>query len=334
MNLNILRQKIFESHTDTQFDELVLKLFDYQYNNNKIYNRYVNLLGRDIKKIDCLKKIPFMPVEFFKEHRVVSGDEKNEKYDAIFTSSGTTGVGTSCHYVKDISLYYQSAVAGFEKFYGSLKNYHVLALLPAYLERQGSSLVAMAEKFMEVSGCGNNNFFLYDFDGLAKKIESIDNKKKILLLGVTFALMDFAETHPQNFGDRVVVMETGGMKGRKKELVRSEIHGLLKKNLGIKTVHSEYGMTELLSQAYSFGEGIYYPSNTLKILIRDASDPFRYVSQGVVGGINVVDLANIDSCSFIETKDLGLMHEDGGFEVLGRFDHSDTRGCNLLYTNA
>lgn len=331
MNFNILQQKIFEHKTSDDFNKLALQIFNYQYVNNKIYNRYVNLLNRKVDNVDSIEKIPFMPVEFFKQHCVVTGQEQN--FEAIFTSSGTTGVGTSRHFVKDINLYFQAAISGFEKFYGSLKNYSVVALLPAYLERQGSSLVAMVEKFMEVSGNGNDNFFLYDFQGLEKKIKNLLSQgKKILLIGVTFALLDFAEKYPQNFGENVVVMETGGMKGRGKELVRSELHNILKKNLGIPAVHSEYGMTELLSQAYSKSDGIYYPSDTMKILIRDSSDPFKYVPKNTVGGINVVDLANINSCSFIETKDLGILHSDGGFEVVGRFDYSDVRGCNLLYT--
>jgi hypothetical protein len=321
--------KIFEVNDDTKFNEIALQLFDFQRINNKTYNQYLRLLGKENIEPHNLKEIPYMPVEFFKNFKVTT---TNYTEATIFTSSGTTGQNTSRHYVKNLDIYYKSLIKGFEDFYGPLSQYHVLALLPAYLERTGSSLVTMVEQFMEKSCNGNDGFFLYDFDSLAQKIDSlILSGKKILLIGVTFALLDYAEKFLKNYGNNVIIMETGGMKGRRKEIVREEVHEFLCNRLGVETIHSEYGMTELLSQAYSFGKGIYHETSTMRILIREATDPFRYVDNGTSGGINIVDLANIYSCSFLETKDLGIKFNDGTFKVLGRFDASDTRGCNLLY---
>jgi len=330
MDGNFFEKRIFEVSNSADFDEVALQLFGFQYDNNAIYRRYVDCLGVDRAGVDSVEKIPFMPVEFFKNFTV-----KTTQFDEalVFTSSGTTGANTSRHYVKSPEIYYRSLLLGFGQYYGSLSDYHVLALLPAYLERTGSSLVTMVEKFMEASGNGTDGFYLYDFDALSRKIDSLitGSDKKILLIGVTFALLDYAEKFTRQYGDRIIIMETGGMKGRRKELVRDEVHHILCNGLGVKRIHSEYGMTELLSQAYSDGLGIYRETATMRILVRDTTDPLRYVSPGTTGGINVIDLANIYSCSFVETKDLGIKYQDGTFKVLGRFDNSDTRGCNLLY---
>ena len=326
-----LEEKIFRVKSNADFEKTALEIFEFQRINNPVYKKYLEFLGkRGTEKVTSLEKIPFMPVEFFKFFNVKTTDFVPE---TIFTSSGTTGQNVSKHQIKDLAIYYKSLVYGFKKFYGSLENYKILALLPSYLERQGSSLVLMVEKLMELSKNGTEGFYLYNFKGLEKTIDEIlkQTDKKILLIGVTFALLDYAEKLKKSYGDRLIIMETGGMKGRRKELVREEVHKILCERLGVETVHSEYGMTELLSQAYSFGGGIYKETDTLKILIRDSTDPFSYVNAGTAGGVNVIDLANIYSCSFIQTQDLGIKLSDGSFKILGRFDNADTRGCNLMY---
>ncbi len=331
MDGKFFENRIFQLSGSSDFDDVALQLFRFQYDNNAVYRRYVELLGVDATAVDRVEAIPFLPVEFFKRCEVRTTQYAEQ---LIFTSSGTTGANTSRHFVKDPGIYYKSLVAGFQQYYGALGGYHVLALLPAYLERTGSSLVTMVEKFMELSGNGCDGFYLYDFDALSRRIDELmarHDGKKILLIGVTFALIDYAEKFQRAYGDRVIIMETGGMKGRRKELVRDEVHSILCNRLGVSAVHSEYGMTELLSQAYSFGQGIYRETSTMRIMVRDASDPLRYVPHSTTGGINVIDLANIYSCAFVETKDLGIRYQDGTFKVLGRFDNSDTRGCNLLY---
>lgn len=321
-------RRIFDVDCDADFDELALQLYDYQRENNPIYRRYLQYLGRDCK-VDSVDAIACMPVGFFKNFEVKT---TNFCESLVFTSSGTTGSNTSRHFIKNPDIYYKSLLKGFEEYYGAMSQYTVLALLPAYLERTGSSLVTMVEKLMEASGNGNDGFFLYDFDSLARRIdELLASGKKILLVGVTFALLDYAEKFRRHYGDSVIVMETGGMKGRRKEMVREEVHEILCNRLGVSSIHSEYGMTELLSQAYSDGNGIYRPTSTMRILIRDHNDPLQYVPGGVSGGINVIDLANIYSCAFLETSDLGVKYGDGSFKVLGRFDDADRRGCNLLY---
>ena len=330
MDGNFFEKRIFELSSPGDFDDTALQLFRYQYDNNAVYRRYVDLLGVDRAGVDRVDSIPFLPVEFFKRF-----DVKTTEFDSrlVFTSSGTTGGNTSRHFVKDPDIYYRSLMEGFTQYYGDPGGYYVLALLPAYLERMGSSLVTMVEKLMEASGNGCDGFFLYDFCALSRRIDFLlkDTSKKILLIGVTFALLDYAGQFSRQYGDRVVIMETGGMKGRRKEIVRDEVHSILTSALGVESIHSEYGMTELLSQAYSYGHGIYRETSTMRIIIRDAQDPLRYMPSGVSGGINVVDLANIYSCAFVETQDLGIKYADGSFKVLGRFDNSDTRGCNLMY---
>ncbi len=331
MNINKKEQQIFTIDNDADFDRAAVKIFNYQYNTNKVYNQYVNCLGIRPNKVDTVNNIPFLPIQFFKTHTILSGCGI-EDCDECFTSSGTTGQNTSHHYVKDINIYYDSLEKGFEEFYGHPDNYTILALLPSYLERKGSSLIVMAQRLMQLSGQKEEGFFLYDFNALQQRInQEIASGKKVLLIGVTFALLDFAEQYPQHYGDKVIIMETGGMKGRKKEMVRAEVHQILTSQLGVTQIHSEYGMTELLSQAYSSGKGLYRETSTMRIVIRDNTDPLAPATNGA-GCINVIDLANIHSCSFVETQDIGVRHRDGTFEVLGRNDHSDIRGCNLMYS--
>lgn len=326
-----LEEKVFRVSSNAEFEKTALEVFEFQRVNNPVYKKYLEFLGkRGTGEVSSLEKIPFMPVEFFKLFEVKTTDFLSE---AVFTSSGTTGQNVSKHHVKNLALYYKSLSCGFEKFYGNIQDYKILALLPSYLERKGSSLVLMVERLMELSKNGTEGFYLYDFEGLDRKIEEVLVKtdKKILLIGVTFALLDYVEKFKKNYGGRLIIMETGGMKGRRKELVREEVHEILCGGFGVETVHSEYGMTELLSQAYSFGSGIYRETPTMRVIIRDALNPLETVGAETTGGINVVDLANIYSCSFIQTQDLGVKHSDGTFEVKGRFDNSDVRGCNLMY---
>jgi len=277
--------------------------------------------------VNTLEKIPFLPIECFKTEKVYCGHTTPQQ---IFTSSGTTGAQTSRHYVKELSLYEQSFRKGFEHFYGNVEDYVVLALLPSYLERTGSSLITMVADLIERSGSQYSGFYLNEYDRLAQRLQTLDaSGKKVLLIGVSFALLDLITEHTFSLKN-TIVMETGGMKGRRKELVREELHALLCKGFGVEMIHSEYGMTELLSQAYSAGKGIYKCVPWLKVLIRDTNDALSYLPTGKTGGINIIDLANRESCSFIATQDLGKLYPDGTFEVLGRFDNADIRGCNLL----
>ena len=301
--------------------------FRYQYENNEVYHRFCTLLNCFPNKVNTLEKIPFLPIECFKTEKVYCGHTTPQQ---IFTSSGTTGTQTSRHYVKELSLYEQSFRKGFEHFYGNVEDYVVLALLPSYLERTGSSLITMVADLIERSGSEYSGFYLNEYDLLAQRLQMLDaSGKKVLLIGVSFALLDLVEKHTFSLKN-TIVMETGGMKGRRKELVREELHALLCKGFGVEKIHSEYGMTELLSQAYSAGKGIYKCVPWLKVLIRDTNDALSYLPTGKTGGINIIDLANRESCSFIATQDLGKLYPDGTFEVLGRFDNADIRGCNLL----
>ncbi len=292
-----------------------------------MYKAFIEGLKIDPAVVIEVEQIPFMPVEFFKSHRVVTHGAWAE---AVFTSSGTTGMITSSHSVADVSWYIESFRMAFKLFYGDIKSYTVLALLPSYLEREGSSLIYMAQDMITESANGDSGFFLYNhrelYNNLLKQKEA---GKPTLLIGVTFALLDFVEQYQIEFPE-LIVMETGGMKGRRKEMIREELHSALCAGFGVSVIHSEYGMTELLSQAYSKGEGIFNCPPWMKIITRDTNDPFTLVEAGKTGGINIIDLANINSCSFIATQDLGKVYQDGSFEVLGRFDNSDIRGCNLL----
>lgn len=320
-------KKIFNCTNDLEFEKLALQVFQYQATNNRVYKEYLEHLKFDISSIKTLTQIPFLPIEFFKSHKVISSDIEAQ---AIFTSSGTTGNLTSRHYVPDLNIYEASFTKGFEQYYGAVSDYCILALLPSYLEREGSSLIYMMKKLIKDSKHEKSGFYLHNHEELIAAIAGLKKQnQKILLLGVSFALLDLAEQHQLDL-DGVIVMETGGMKGRRKEITREELHAFLTKRLGVEKIHSEYGMTELLSQAYSKGDSLFFTPSWMKILIRDTYDPFSYEKQGRSGGVNVIDLANIHSCSFIQTQDLGRIHADESFEILGRFDHSDIRGCNLL----
>ena len=318
---------IFSIQTDADFVQAALQTFGYQYQHNQVYQRFCTLLGRTPDKVRRLTDIPFLPIEFFKSEAVYCG---NERPTTVFTSSGTTGSQTSRHYVKDLAVYQQSFRQGFADFYGNIEEYTVLALLPSYLERTGSSLITMVADLIERSGSADSGFYLNEYDLLAEKLTSLDRSgRKVLLIGVSFALLDLVETHRFQLKN-TIIMETGGMKGRRKELIREELHAILCEGFGVEHIHSEYGMTELLSQAYSAGSGLYESVRWLKVLIRDTNDALSYQRPLKTGGINLIDLANIHSCSFIATQDLGRLHSDGKFEVLGRFDNADIRGCNLL----
>ncbi|MCK6649784.1 MAG: acyl transferase [Bacteroidia bacterium] len=330
MEINI--NSIFNIKSDLDFRRMALDIFRYQAENNIVYKQYLQSLRISVNSIDQIEKIPFIPVEFFKSFEVITGSILEEHQSKLFTSSGTTGQITSKHYVKDVSIYEKSFTKAFELFYGNIHDYCILALLPSYLEREGSSLVYMADDLIKKSKHHESGFYLHNYDELILTLQNLqDKKQKTLLLGVTYALLDVVEQFPLfRGGNNLIVMETGGMKGKRKEMIREELHTVLCEGFGVNTIHSEYGMTELLSQAYSKGNGVFNCPPWMKILIRDTNDPFSYLPHGRTGGINVIDLANIYSCSFIATQDLGKTNPNTSFEVLGRFDNSDIRGCNLL----
>jgi phenylacetate-coenzyme A ligase PaaK-like adenylate-forming protein len=323
-----LKNKVLNIEGQSDFLKSALEIFNYQYCNNSLYHHFVKSLGKDPAKILSLYEIPFLPVEFFRNHKITTGDLMVEK---IFESSGTTGVSTARHFVNDLSLYEESFLKTFRLFYGDPEKYLITALLPSYLEREGSSLVYMADSLIKRSNNRGSGFYKSNVGDLIMTINKAKaDKQKILLLGVSFALLDLAENESPDLSG-VIVMETGGMKGRRKELTRSELHSILKDKFNVTTIHSEYGMTELMSQAYSKSDGIFYCPPWMKVIIRDPQDPLTPITEtDRTGGINIIDLANMNSCSFISTGDLGKVHEDGGFEVLGRFDNSDIRGCNLM----
>lgn len=318
---------ILEKISDSEFEKYALQIFEKQYNENVVYQEFCNFFKKNPKNVVSISQIPFLPIEFFKTHSVVCGNDLPKKY---FTSSGTTSMNVSKHFVKDLLVYEKSYRKGFEYFYGNPEQYTILALLPSYLERDGSSLIYMINDLIAKTQNTDSGFYLHNVDELSEKITKLEsNGRKILLIGVSYALLNLVE-HKKFQLRNTIVMETGGMKGQRKEIIRQELHSILKEGLGVAQIHSEYGMTELLSQAYSLGEGKFQCVPWMKILIRDPEDPFSYLPNGKTGGINVIDLANIHSCSFIATQDLGKCHPDGTFEVLGRFDSSDIRGCNLL----
>jgi phenylacetate-coenzyme A ligase PaaK-like adenylate-forming protein len=322
------RNRIFNIRDERYFLETALETFYYQYNKNAVYQNFISSLGKDGPDIKTPLDIPFLPIEFFRNHKILTGDLPVE---FTFESSGTTGVTTGKHYINDLSLYEESFLKSFRLFYGDPEEFMIAALLPSYTERKGSSLVYMADNLIMRSRNLLSGFYKGDIGKLILAIKEAKAKNcKVLLLGVSFALLDLAEKNSQDLSG-VIVMETGGMKGRRKEITRQELHKILKEKLNVPSIHSEYGMTELLSQAYSKGDGVFYCPPWMKIIIRDPQDPLALYSEpGITGGINIIDLANINSCSFIATGDLGKLREDGGFEVLGRFDNSDIRGCNLL----
>jgi phenylacetate-coenzyme A ligase PaaK-like adenylate-forming protein len=320
-------QDIFTISSHKQFEKIALKVFRYQYENNKVYKEFCDFLKTDVQKVKSLQQIPFLPIQFFKSHAVVSNTDEIQE---TFTSSGTTGMITSQHLVTDVSLYEQSYRQAFSQFYGNIEDYAVLALLPSYLERSGSSLIYMVKDLIELSNNEHSGFYLRNYDELITKLIELDNAgQNVILIGVTYALLDLIEKQKFQLKN-TIIMETGGMKGQRKEMIREELHKILSQGFGVPSIHSEYGMTELLSQAYSLGDGIFECPSWMHILIRDTEDALSYVDYGKTGGVNVIDLANINSCSFIATQDLGKKYHNNAFEILGRFDHSDIRGCNLM----
>jgi len=323
-----LRKRIFSIGNQEDFVNAALEVFKYQRDHNPVYRKFTDSLGKGRNSVLSLHELTFLPVEFFRNHKIITGDRSEE---TVFESSGTTGLTTGRHYVSDLSLYEESFFNAFRLFYGDPEEYVIAALLPSYVERSGSSLVFMTEKLIRASNNQLSGFYKGNTKELITSLDSGRKEgRKVLLLGVSFALLDLAEEFSPDLSG-ITVMETGGMKGRRKEITRQELHNILKKKFNVANIHSEYGMTELMSQAYSAGDGLFYCPPWMKIVIRDPHDPLStYNETGKTGGINIIDLANINSCSFIATGDLGRLHENGGFEVLGRFDNSDIRGCNLL----
>ncbi len=325
-NVLLNEQLLIDRINAQTFDDIALDVFRYQYENNTIYRTFSDMVRKTPANVSRLADIPFLPVSFFKTHEVKTGTWVP---DLAFESSRTTGDTPARHFVKSALLYEQALLTGFRQFYGAPGDYTILALLPSYLERSNASLVHMVKVLMEKSGNDMSGFYLNEWDKLAANIRGLQAKgKKVLLIGVTFALLDFAEAYPMDMTE-VTIMETGGMKGRKEEWTRHQVHTFLQERWGMGAIHSEYGMTELLSQAYAKERGIFYPSVTMQVLVRDINDPFFIQTTGS-GCLNIIDIANLHSCSFIATDDIGNIHENGSFEVLGRSDHSALRGCNLM----
>ncbi len=323
-----LTDKIFSLKDQYEFTQTALTIFRYQAERNTIYNHFVKSLGKNPSEINCIEDIPFLPVDFFRSQKILTGEIE---YEMVFESSATTGSIPSRHYVHDISLYEKSFISAFNLFYGNPSEYLITALLPSYVERENSSLVYMVNKLIEASGNLHSGFYKNNHTILIDNLrKAVAENRKAILIGVSFALLDFAETYrPDLYG--TIIMETGGMKGRRKEITRMELHEILKEQLNVPVIHSEYGMTELLSQAYSKGAGTFYTPPWMKVLVRDPQDPVSIFTEfNATGGLNIIDLANIHSCSFIATSDLGKLHVDSGFEVLGRFDSTEIRGCNLM----
>jgi hypothetical protein len=319
--------KVFEVGKQ-DFTKQALEIFHFQIRNNPIYRQYVETLHTDPRSVQALTQIPFLPIGLFKSHRIQTTDFQPE---AVFESSGTTGGGgvVSRHFIKDLSLYRKSFLAGFERSYGPVTDWCIIGLLPSYLERSNSSLVVMVDELIRLSGRPESGFYLYDHARLYSILKGLEGAgQKTLLIGVSFALMDFAEKYSLEL-KHTIVMETGGMKGRRKEMIRPELHAVLTERFGTSVIHAEYGMTELLSQAYSSGHGLFTPVPWMKVLIRKEDDPFDIREEGE-GILNIVDLANSWSCSFVATDDTGKLRADGVFDISGRVDNSDIRGCSLL----
>ena len=322
-----LQQKIFNIKTETEFNEIAIDIFRYQATNNPVYKQYIDILKVDQSQIKSYREIPFLPIQFFKSQDIITEGKSPE---ITFSSSGTTGMITSQHLVADVNLYIESFRKAFEVFYGNVEDMAIVALLPSYLERSGSSLIYMVDDLIKRSNNTESGYFLYNHQDLFNTLSTLRDKgKKTVLFGVTYALLDFVENFNIDFPE-LIVMETGGMKGKRKEMIREELHKILCEGFHVESIHSEYGMTELLSQGYSKGNGLFHTPPWMKILIRDTNDPLSLLDNKKTGAINVIDLANYYSCSFIATQDLGKFHQDGSFEILGRFDNSDIRGCNLL----
>lgn len=324
---HVFSKPLFLNRSEENFNNLAIDVFRFQVAHNAVYASFVKGLKKDSESITNVRDIPYMPVEFFKNHSIISGSDSPE---IVFSSSGTTGMVQSKHEVLDLSVYEESFRKTFELFYGDVRDLVILALLPSYLEREGSSLIYMVEDLIQRTGNPESGYFLYNHDELYQALVKLRHAgSKVILIGVTYALLDFVEHYTLDFPD-LIVMETGGMKGKRKEMIREELHQQLCAGFGVNAIHSEYGMTELLSQAYSSGKGLFRCPPWMRIDIRDINDPFSFLQTGATGGINVIDLANIYSCSFIATQDLGKKYQDGSFEIIGRFDNSDIRGCNLL----
>ncbi len=318
---------IFQIRSYEEFEHHALEIFRKQYKYTEVYHEFVNYLCISPKKVRSIREIPFLPVELFKNHKII---DRRKKEKIVFSSSGTTGSVRSRHYVADPELYEYSFSKAFQQFYGSPARYSILALLPSYLEREGSSLVYMMDRLIGKSQHHDSGFYLHDHEKLIKKLKKLKAEgQKTLLLGVSFAFIELTKKYSEDLSG-VIFMETGGMKGKEKEITRNELHEILKKSFHTGKIHSEYGMTELLSQAYSYGEGRFFSPPWMKVLIRDSHDPFNLLSPGKTGSINIIDLANLHSCSFLATSDIGRVNKDNSFEVLGRMDASDVRGCNLL----
>lgn len=330
----ISNSDIFSISSAKQFEKVALKVFRYQYENNLVYHQFCNLMKFSVGRVKKLEQIPFLPISFFKTHQVISNTNMPQQ---TFCSSGTTrplnpegGIERSKHFVTDLTLYEQSYLRAFANFYGNIEDFVVLALLPSYLEREGSSLIYMVNDLIKKTNNTDSGFYLNNYNDLILKLLQLEkDEKQVLLIGVTFALLDLIETEKFNLKN-TIIMETGGMKGRRKEMIREELHEKLCAGFGVESIHSEYGMTELLSQAYSLGNGVFECPAWMQILIRDPEDALTYLPNGKTGGVNVIDLANINSCSFIATQDLGKINNSHSFEILGRFDNSDIRGCNLM----
>ena len=323
----ISNAEIFNINSPTEFEKLALKVFKFQFENNKVYRSFCDLLYKHPADIIAINEIPFLPIEFFKTREVISTNNSVEK---VFSSSGTTGSITSKHLVSDIKLYEESYKKAFAHFYGDIEEYVILALLPSYLEREGSSLIYMINDLIIKSNRQESGFYLNNHHDLSQSLKQLEAKQqKTLLIGVSFALLDLIEKYQFRL-EHTIVMETGGMKGKRKEIIRQELHQILQSGFGVDRIHSEYGMTELMSQAYSKGNGIFECPPWMKILTRDTEDALTIQQPGKTGGVNIIDLANINSCSFIATQDLGKVTKNGHFEIIGRFDNSDIRGCNLM----
>lgn len=326
-------QEVLTIRTKSEFKKNALQIFRMQAEGNSIYKKYIEQLGVSPEKVKTIEQIPFLPIEFFKTQKVVTKPKVSRQKASVFLSSGTAGMQRSKHFVLDIKLYQNSFRKCFKFFYGDISKYTILAFLPSYYENKNSSLLFMANDLLKRSKKKESRFYQYNeqqilFDTLKKLLSK---KKKIILLGVSYALLDLAPVSPRRgVRGEVIIIETGGMKGRRKEITREELHVMLCKKFGVEKIHSEYGMTELLSQAYSKGKGIFKSPPWMKVLVRDPNDPFSFLPPGRTGALNIIDLANIYSCSFIATQDVGKVHQNNSFEVLGRMDNSDLRGCNLL----
>lgn len=325
--VNIDKRAIFQISSSEQFEQVALQIFKKQALENAVYKEYLHYLNCNPNNISHTEEIPFLPIEFFKTKEVILDNQISQ---VTFSSSGTTGMQPSRHLVSDLSLYEESFRRAFRLFYGDIKNMALLALLPSYLEREGSSLIYMVDDLIKNSNPQYSGYFLYDHRALYERLKELQNLKiPTMLIGVTYALLDFVENYNISFKE-LIVMETGGMKGKRKEMIRDELHNILCTGFGVTAIHSEYGMTELLSQAYSEAKGVFACPPWMKVLIRDVNDPLTKLPKGLTGGVNIIDLANLNSCSFIATQDLGRVSNNNHFEILGRFDQSDIRGCNLL----